>query len=505
MIHGLEALIALVYFAAAAALLVYGLNCYVMVWLFRRQRRSTAEQERQVRQRHGDLRLSPDLPVITTQIPVYNEFNVVERAIRAACALTYPADRHEIQILDDSTDATRGLIDRVVRECRAAGHCIEVIRRPTREGYKAGALAVGLSRARGELIAIFDADFVPRADFLLRLLPFFLDDSEVGLAQARWGHLNDRHSLLTLAQSIGIDGHFMVEQSARAGNGLFLNFNGTAGIWRKAAIEAAGGWEWDTLTEDMDLSYRMQLVGWKALYLSDVVVPAEIPETLAALKNQQFRWAKGSIQTARKILPRVLRARLPLLLKVEAFFHLTHYLVHPLMLTLALLALPVLLTFTPLAAPLLYWILVPLFLLSMAAPSTLYWTSQRAAHADWRNRLLYLPVLVLLGVGLAAYNSRAVVEALLGRPSEFVRTPKRGEREAVQYRARVPWGALPELGLGIYCSFSLTAYWQQGRFFVGPFLAIYALGFLSVGLLAVMQKINAARTGTSVSLPIRQV
>jgi cellulose synthase/poly-beta-1,6-N-acetylglucosamine synthase-like glycosyltransferase len=489
--------IALIYFAAAGGLLIYGLHCYLMVVLYRRQRSTAANKRSAVRASHR----GSDLPTVTTQIPIYNEYNVVERVIRAVCAFHYPIEKHQIQILDDSNDETSALIDHLVHEMRAAGLRIEVIRRQSRQGYKAGALAAGLPQAEGELIAIFDADFVPASDFLLRLVPFFLADPKVGLVQARWGHLNDRHSLLTSAQAIGIDGHFMVEQAARAWSGLFLNFNGTAGIWRRAAIDAAGGWEWDTLTEDMDLSYRAQLAGWRAVYAPDVVVPAEIPETLSALRSQQFRWAKGSIQTARKILPRLLRAPLPARVKIEAWFHLTHYLVHPLMLLSALLALPVLLSFSPPAAPLLYTLLVPLFLLSMMAPSTLYCVSQRAAYRDWRRRLPRLPLLVLLGVGLAAYNSRAVVEALLGHQSAFVRTPKRGASETVRYRVQVPWGAFPELFLGGYCLLSLTAYWSHGRLFVGPFLAIYALGFLSVGLLALLQEFalrQTARRATSI-------
>ena len=477
-----------VYLTAAVGLLMYGLNCYVMIALFARRQR--AARKRLAAAAGSVPALSGDgAPVVTTQIPVYNEVNVAERVIRAACRMSYPAGRHEVQVLDDSSDETREVVDRIVSECRAEGGDVKVIRRNRRTGFKAGALAKGLACARGELLAVFDADFVPPENYLQKSVVHFLADDRVGLVQARWGHLNRSRSLLTRAQSIGIDGHFMVEQAARNWNGLYMNFNGTAGMWRRPAIEEAGGWQWDTLTEDMDLSYRMQLAGWKAVFLPDLVVPAEIPEDVDAFKSQQFRWAKGSIQTAKKLLPKLVAAPLPAFVKIQAFFHMTHYMVHPLMVCLALLALPVLLTVRlPLPAAV-FSTIAAMLVLSLAAPSALYLTGQRAAYPDWRRRLLWLPALVAVGVGIALSNTRAVAEALAGIESPFVRTPKRGERVIKKYRLRFSPMAGGEVLLGLYCAASFGVYLAAGKYLVGPFLGLYAAGFLFVGLLTAAQRI----------------
>lgn len=493
MTEPIPTLFAILYAAAAAGLFLYGLNCYVMISLYRRERGAAGKKVRDLGRLYKDLLLRPDLPNVTTQITVYNEMNVIERILRAVSRIDYPPEKHQIQVLDDSSDETRGLIDRIVLELREGGHNVEIVRRRDRVGFKAGALAEGLQTARGELIAVFDADFVPPPDFLVRTVPFFMADSGIGLVQARWGHLNRDRSLLTRAQSIGIDGHFMVEQAARNWNGLYMNFNGTAGLWRRAAILDGGGWQWDTLTEDMDLSYRVQLAGWGTMFLSDLIVPAEIPEDVSAFKSQQFRWAKGSIQTAVKLLPRIFSAPATPFKKVQALFHLTHYLVHPLMLGLAVLALPVLITVEMSFPPALFSLIAGLLLLSMLAPSSLYLLSQRAAYPDWRRRILFLPALVVLGVGIAVSNTRAVAEALLGRKSGFVRTPKRGDREIKRYRVRFPGAAILEIVLGIYCAGSLGYYLAAGKYLVGPFLGIYAAGFLFVGLLSVAHAMGLSR------------
>ena len=408
-------IVIILYFVIAGGLMLYGLNCYVMIFLFKRRRETAARHREAVLSWFKDTFNPHELPSVTTQIPVFNEINVVERIMRAAGGIQYPQGKHEIQVLDDSTDETSELIDRIAEDLRQDGIDITVFRRSGRQGFKAGALAEGLPRAKGEFLAVFDADFVPPADYLLRTVPFFLEDNRLGLVQARWGHLNRHKSLLTRVQSIGIDGHFMIEQSARSWNGLFMNFNGTAGIWRKQAIKDGGGWQWDTLTEDMDLSYRVQFAGWKALFLPDVVVPAEIPEDVNAFKSQQFRWAKGSIETALKLLPGLLKSPIPTFKKIEAFFHLTHYMVHPLMVSLALLALPVLVSMTASPGPFIFGCLAFILILSMTAPSALYFTSQKAAYPDdWPGRMLYLPFLIIVGVGIAVSNTRAVFEALIG-------------------------------------------------------------------------------------------
>ena len=476
-----------VYVISACGLLIYAMNCYVMIFLFLRNRKAATERLKKIEKQFRHLATSPVAPSVTTQIAIYNEFNVAERIIRAACVMEYPQELHEIQVLDDSTDETRALVDRVVADLKAKGHDITVLRRARRVGFKAGALANGFLQSKGDLMAVFDADFIPPNDFLLRIVPFFIADSRLGLVQARWGHLNYNHSLLTRAQSIGIDGHFMIEQSARNFSGLFMNFNGTAGIWRKEAIIEGGGWQWDTLTEDMDLSYRVQLAGWSTQYLPDVVVPAEIPENVNAFKCQQFRWAKGSIQTAIKLLPIIFKSSASFFKKMEAFFHTTHYLVHPLMLTLAIFAMPVL-QFAKISISGVAFGIVALGLIfSMMAPNLLYMISQKAAYPDWKQRVLHLPVLTIVGVGIALSNTRAVLEAMLSVKSDFVRTPKKGDKEIKQYSVKLSWLAAVEIALGVYCTISLFIYMYGGKYLIGPFLGIYAAGFLFIGLLTLYQ------------------
>jgi cellulose synthase/poly-beta-1,6-N-acetylglucosamine synthase-like glycosyltransferase len=489
----LPKILGVIYCMASLGLFFYGLNCYVMVALFQWRRKGSDAGLQAVRERIGDLMQRPDAPRVTTQIACYNEYNVAERCIRAVCAMRYPAGRHEVQVVDDSNDETRGLVDRVTAELRAAGHDVRVVRREHRQGYKAGALDNALRQSRGEFIAVFDADFVPPEDYLLKTVPFFMADPRVGMVQARWGHLNHGHSLLTTAQAVGIDGHFVIEQCARNWNGLFMNFNGTAGLWRRQAIEDGGGWAWDTLTEDMDLSYRVQLANWQTKYVPDVVVPAEIPEDVRAFKSQQFRWAKGSIQTALKVLPALMRAQVSPFKKVQAFFHLTHYLVHPMMLALAVLALPVLLWSGEISvAPVAFAAVSVALSLSMFAPSLLYVVSQQAVYTDWKRRCLFLPLLIVIGVGIALSNTRGVMEALLGRESGFVRTPKKGDKEIKRYTVPVPMLAYFEILLGLYCAVSLGAYTLAGRIAAGQFMAIYAAGFLYIGTLTIVH--SRART-----------
>lgn len=481
------------YWLAVAGLLVYGVNCYVLTGAFLRGRAEAERRRDAVRAAHDAI--DAELPPVTVQLPVFNERYVVDRLIDAAAAIDYPADRLEIQVLDDSTDDTVDLVAASVARWAARGVDIRHVRRADREGFKAGALRDGLRGARGELVAIFDADFVPPADVLRRTVPFF-DDAGVGLVQARWGHLNRESSALTRAQAVAIDGHFGIEQPARAWSGWLLNFNGTAGIWRRAAIDDAGGWQADTLTEDLDLSYRSQLAGWRVEYLPDVEVPAEIPDDLVAFKSQQRRWAKGSIQTARKLLGRVLTAPLPLTTRVQAALHLTHYLVHPLMLAVALLSVPVLASWDGRFGPALFALAATGLVLGTLGPSTLYVTSQRALRRRPWQRLRALPMLMLVGTGVAVSNARAVAEALLGVRTPFVRTPKlrlvdgegprasapSGRRSTSGYRLPVDATAFVELAVSVYCAAGLWLYLARGKWLVGPFLALYAAGFGYVGL-----------------------
>ncbi|MDR2732826.1 MAG: glycosyltransferase, partial [Fibromonadaceae bacterium] len=330
------------YVIAGIGLVMYGFNCYFNVFLFLKNFKKNCKTDREMMDGFLKNLDIGKLPRVTTQLPVFNEGTCVERLIESVCAMEYPRDLHEIQVLDDSTDDCIEISRRKVAEMKEKGYNITLIHRTNRQDYKAGALKEGMEQCKGEFLAIFDADFVPEKDFLMRTVPFLVMDEKIGLVQGRWGHLNRSESGLTLAQSIGIDGHFVIEQSARSWGGLFMNFNGTAGVWRRKAIDEAGGWEGDTLTEDMDLSYRSQLAGWKMKFVFDVIVPAELPADINAFKSQQYRWAKGSIQTAIKDLPRVFASKESFKIKIQSFLHTTHYSIHPLMLFTAVSAFPLL-------------------------------------------------------------------------------------------------------------------------------------------------------------------
>lgn len=473
------------YVLASVGLVVYGLNTYLLLFLFGRKVDKQREEKRALREAFAAREKEEGekvWPLVTTQIPLYNERNVAERVIRAVAAMDYPEGKHQIQVVDDSDDETMTLVDEVAADLRAQGVWIDVCRRKIRTGYKAGGLKEAMETAAGEFYAIFDSDFVPHADFLKQMVPLF-GDEKTGLVQSRWGHLNADHSLLTRAQSVGVDGHFVVEQVARAESGLFLNFNGTAGIWRKEAILDGGGWQADTLTEDLDLSYRCQLKGWKLAYALDVEVPAELPETYSAFKNQQFRWAKGSVQTARKLLGTVLRSPSSGLAKLQAVFHLLHYMAHFLMFSLAVLALPLALLLPQISPGLGVWVLVLPLVLATLGPSVLYMVSQRFLYPkDWWKKFLYLPGMVALGFGICISNTKAVMEALLGVKSGFVRTPKRGQTEVKKYRAKVGWVPVAELLAACYCGVTVAIYLWQGTYGAVIYFLIYGTGFLMVGL-----------------------
>jgi len=459
-----------------------------MIHLFKRRRRYRRLEDQRTLQDFYSGHSDRDLPFVTTQIPIFNELNVAERIIDAVAAFDYPEDRHEIQVLDDSTDETRDIVAKKVQSLREEGIRIDHIMRSDRRGFKAGALKYGMARAKGELMAIFDADFVPTRDFLRKAVPYFVIDEKLGLVQARWGHLNEQKSLITALQSIGINGHFMVEQSARNWNGLLMNFNGTAGILKKAAIQEAGDWQADTLTEDMDLSYRMQLAGWKCRYLIDLIAPAEVPENINAFKSQQFRWSKGSIQTAIKLLPSVWRSDFNLFCKIQATLHMTHYLIHPLMAYLAVMA-PVLLVTTRIEFPVTAFIVfVIALLIASTGPSRLYCVAEKHASKGWPKKILLLPVLISFGCGLAISNSRGVLEALFGKKSEFVRTPKRGSILKKHYRTSINAFFILEILIGIWCLSGIIAYAGSGQHILRPFLFLYATGFIYVGLLSLLHR-----------------
>jgi cellulose synthase/poly-beta-1,6-N-acetylglucosamine synthase-like glycosyltransferase len=483
----MEIVLLTAYFIPAGILLLFGINLYYTLFLFIRRYKTSHRQEEAIAAEFSKKYSAADLPRVVTQIPLYNEFNVAERVMRAAAAMDYPRDRHTIQMLDDSTDDTRATVRRVADELRAKGHDIQVLHRPTREGFKAGALQYGMEQAPGvQFFAIFDADFVPPKDFLMRTVPVMLVRPAAGLVQARWGHLNADDSFVTWAQSIGIDGHFAIEQPARAWNRLFMNFNGTAGLWRRQAIEQAGGWEHDTLTEDMDISYRAQLAGWKPFFLFDLVVPAELPDNINAFKAQQFRWAKGSTQTAIKLLPRVFRSNASLIAKIQAAFHMTHYVIHPLMVCVAFLALPVLLFTSFRNSTAAFVALFALLLLATIAPLTTYIVSQVVLYENAWKRLRFLPLLSSLGIGIAISNSRAVIEAILGIQSAFIRTPKKGEQSAKRYSVKLSYGAIVEILVGAYCFATFFVFMAAHKYFAVPFLFLYAWGFTGVGFLSML-------------------
>ncbi|MCB4757241.1 MAG: glycosyltransferase family 2 protein, partial [Elusimicrobia bacterium] len=397
-----------IYIASLFLLSLYGLHRYWTIFLYMRHRKKTVPPT---------LRTLPDLPKVTVQLPLFNEMYVAERLIDAVCNLDYPKEKLHIQVLDDSTDETVSVVQEKVLKMRASGFDIDHVRRESREGFKAGALSFGLKSAKGEFIAIFDADFIPPAEFLKGTIPYF-QDGQVGMVQTRWGHLNDKYSLLTRLQALFLDGHFLLEHTARHQSGAFFNFNGTAGIWRKEAILSADDWSSRTLTEDMDLSFRAQLAGWKFVYVPHIVCPAELPVQIHAFLSQQKRWAKGAIQTAKFILKDLWKAKVPLLIKIEGTIHLTSNFGYLLALVLTLLLLPSLILFQGSSfafVHVLEW--MSLFFIASSI-SIFYAIAQKAIYPDWKWRLRDIPFLMAFGIGLCISNATAVLEGLFGRKSD---------------------------------------------------------------------------------------
>jgi cellulose synthase/poly-beta-1,6-N-acetylglucosamine synthase-like glycosyltransferase len=408
--------------------------------------------------------------------------------------MDYPRELFEVQVLDDSADETAEIAELAVRRHAARGVNIRYLHRVDRHGFKAGALEAGLNEASGRFIAIFDADFIPPADFLKRTLPYFEQDPKVGMVQARWGHINQDYSLLTKIQSILLDAHFVLEHGGRNRAGCFFNFNGTAGIWRREAIDSAGGWQHDTLTEDLDLSYRAQLKGWRFIFLPELVSPAEVPVEMNSFKSQQHRWAKGSIQTCLKLLPQILRSQQPIGVKVEAFFHLSANFNYLLMCVLSVLMFPSMVVRYNMGWTEMLLIDVPLFFAATMSVGNFYIVSQRELYADWRQRLKYMPFLMSIGIGLCVNNSRAVLEALFGKQSDFNRTPKYGiERESDEwagkkYHQSVGLQPIIELALGLYFTGTVFYALTNQIYATVPFLMLFQIGFLYTGLLSIFQQ-----------------
>jgi cellulose synthase/poly-beta-1,6-N-acetylglucosamine synthase-like glycosyltransferase len=481
----LETSVLATYFFVLAILALYGWHRYFLIFLYRKHP-----------PKPGPEFLPDPLPRVTVQLPIYNEMYVVDRLVDAVCALDYPAELLEIQVLDDSTDETREIAELAVRRHAAQGANIKYSHRTNRTGFKAGALEEGLKEAEGELIAIFDADFVPLPDFLKSTLSHFTDPN-VGMVQARWGHLNADYSLLTRVQAIMLDGHFVLEHGARNRWGCFFNFNGTAGIWRRTTIEDAGGWQHDTLTEDLDLSYRAQLKGWRFVFLEDVVAPAELPVEMNGFKSQQHRWAKGSIQNCRKLLPRVLASDLPFKVKLEAFMHLTANFNYPLMVVLCILMFPAMYVRYNMGWHEMMLIDVPLFIAATASIVSFYTFCQRQLYLDWRRRLRYVPFLLSIGIGLSINNVRAVLEGLFDRDSgEFTRTPKYGVERTTddwiskKYHQSMLVQPAIEVALGLY--FTAAVFYALANQIYGtlPFLLLFQVGYLYTGLLSLVQQLG---------------
>jgi len=472
------------YFTVMVVLAFYGMHRYQLVWIYYRDKKNRTL---------GPTHFFPELPRITVQLPIFNEQFVIDRLLEACCALDYPKDKLQIQVLDDSTDETTAVAAALVERYQAAGSPIVYMHRTNRYGYKAGALDEGLKTATGDLIAIFDADFVPPRDWLMRVVHHFAEPG-IGMVQTRWTHLNRDYSFLTQVEAILLDGHFVLEHGGRSRSGVFFNFNGTAGMWRREAIQEAGGWQHDTLTEDTDLSYRSQLKGWKFKYLQDVECPAEVPIEMTAFKTQQARWAKGLIQTSRKVLPMVLKSDQPFRVKLEAFYHLTANISYPLMILLSLLLMPAMIIRFYQGWFQMMLIDLPLFLASTCSISSFYLVSQKELFpGKWARTFLYLPFLMSLGIGLTLTNSRAVLEALFGIESSFKRTPKyrvlkKGEKsQAAKYRKRL--GIIPWIELLIGCYFALTIAYaiSNENYFTVPFLSLFVVGYWYTGLLSLFQ------------------
>jgi len=474
------------YFIVLIILAAYGAHRYWLVYLYYKHKKNKTTEP----PAHFPF---DDLPQVTVQLPIFNEQYVVERLLDAVCRLDYPREKLDIQLLDDSTDETVEVARILVERYAALGNPVVYLHRTNREGYKAGALEAGLKTAKGEFIAIFDADFVPPSDFLMKCIHHFTDP-KVGMVQTRWTHINRNYSLLTQVEAILLDGHFVLEHSGRSRSGVFFNFNGTAGMWRRSAIDEAGGWEHDTLTEDTDLSYRAQLKGWKFLYLQDVECPAELPVEMTAFKTQQARWAKGLIQVSKKILPRVFASDASRHVKIEAWYHLTANLSYPLMIVLSVLLLPAMVIRFYQGWFQMLYIDLPLFMASTFSISSFYLVSQKELFPkSWLRSLLYLPLLMSLGIGLTITNTIAVLEALVGKQTAFARTPKyRVESKkdrvgAKKYRKRLGWVPWIELLIGTYFALAVSYAIDNENYVTVPFLLLFVIGYWVTGLMSLLQ------------------
>jgi len=481
--NGFDLAMMIPYFLVLLVLATYGLHRYWLVYDYYKYAKNIPGPPPEVTR----------WPRVTVQLPIFNERYVIERLVEAVSRFDYPHELLDIQVLDDSTDETVAVARACVERFAAQGLPIYYIHRSNRAGYKAGALEHGLETARGEFVAIFDADFIPSPDFLRRCIPYF-ENEKIGMAQTRWTYLNRDYSLLTQVETILLDGHFVVEHGARSRRGTFFNFNGTAGVWRRKAIEEAGGWEHDTLTEDTDLSYRAQLKGWKFLYLPDIECASELPVDINGFKAQQARWAKGLMQTAKKILPRVMKSDAPWHVKAEAFFHLTANISYPLMVLLSTMLLPAMIVRFYQGYFQMLFIDLPLFLASTCSISSFYLVAQKELRPkNWWRTFLYMPFVMATGIGISVRNAQAVLEALVGKKSEFARTPKfriegkKGSFVAKTYRNKAGWMPYAEVLLGVYFLLTVVYAVLNENYATVPFLVLFVWGYLYTGFMSLGQ------------------
>jgi len=472
------------YFIVMVVLSIYGIHRYTMCYQYFKFRKNYNP---------NPVKYFEELPRVTIQLPMFNEQFVVERLVDAVCAMEYPRDKIDIQVLDDSTDESQHVAREIVERYAAMGHPITYIHRTNRHGFKAGALDEGLNVAKGEFVAIFDADFVPGKDWIMKVIHHFAEP-DVGMVQTRWTHLNRDYSLLTKIEAILLDAHFVIEHGSRVRTGEYFNFNGTAGMWRRKAIADGGGWQHDTLTEDTDLSYRSQMAGWRFKYLPEVECPSELPIEMTAFKTQQARWAKGLIQVSIKLLPTIFKSGMTRKRKIESVYHLTANIAYPLMVIMTALLVPSMICRFYQGWFQMLLIDVPLFTASTASIAVFYALSQRVLYPKtWKKCLLYLPMLMAIGIGLTVTNSKAVMEAIFGVQSAFVRTPKfavakKGEKsKANKYRKRLKLAPYIELLLGAWFMAAIIYTFTNHNFFTAPFLILFVVGFWYTGFMSIFQ------------------
>ena len=479
-----------IYILTLTVLLIFSLHGFIMLYYHQKLKGNPHSTNN-----------SNDHKIVTVQLPLYNEMYVAERLIDSICALDFEKSNLEIQVLDDSTDNTFEIVRKIVEEKRQAGFDIKHIHRKIRTGFKAGALREGLATARGEFLAIFDADFVPNKDFLKKTLQYFVNDN-IGMVQTRWEHLNEDFSLLTKIQALALNGHFVIEQTVRNKAGFFINFNGTGGVWRKSCILDAGNWQDDTITEDLDLSYRAQLNGWKFIFLRDTTTPAELPAEINALKAQQFRWTKGAIETAKKLLPLVWSSNLNIKIKLQSTFHLCNNMVFPFILLAGILNVP--LIFIKNSGP--YdnvFNFMAIFILAFISSFVFYLYAQKDVYIDWRKKITLFPIFMAGSMGFAVNNTRAVVEGLLSRKSAFIRTPKYKVYNDIDkssflsnkyfQNTKVDSSAFIELMLSAYCLIGVVASIYFLEIAALPFQLMFFLGFGVVSILSLRQNLMKRR------------